>query len=79
MKPIQQTHRHVSAQKFQQSLYQLKDILQTTPAENEVIPEASSSSPIDDTSSNNPEISYLEALEDAVADIEQYLAEKNNQ
>ncbi|MBW4477250.1 MAG: hypothetical protein KME54_10295 [Tolypothrix brevis GSE-NOS-MK-07-07A] len=67
-----QQQRGAAAKEFLQSLNELEDILQESPTEEEEtpktdIPKTSDAEPID-----------LEALEDAVADIEQYLENKKN-
>ncbi|MEH2075949.1 MAG: hypothetical protein V7K57_16385 [Nostoc sp.] len=79
MEPIQPQQRHVADRVFQQSLEQLEDILQEISTEEEEI------SPLPEL--HTPSLSEVElaqdsiaidlaALEDAVADIEQYLEEK---
>ncbi|MEH2395865.1 hypothetical protein [Nostoc sp.] len=77
MEPIQPQQRRAADQVFQQSLDQLEDILQENSTEEEEIPQL----PQLDTS-NLSEVEAqdlinidLAALEDAVADIEQYLEE----
>ena len=76
MKPIQHNERSTAAQDFQQSLDQLKDIIQ------ENYPEATVTSPLHSSNNRNTAISEntekidLAAWEDAVADIENYLEQK---
>jgi hypothetical protein len=71
-----QQQRGAAAKEFLQSLNELEDILQETPTEEEETPKTD----IPKTSDTEPiEIKAeidLEALEDAVADIEQYLENK---
>ncbi|WP_016953555.1 hypothetical protein [Anabaena sp. PCC 7108] len=76
MKPIQQYQRCAAAQEFQQSLLQLEEILQVNSPENQAISRFQTSSSIDDRFSKKTDAINLSALEDAVADIEQYLAKK---
>ncbi|MEH2451778.1 hypothetical protein [Nostoc sp.] len=77
MEPIQPQQRSAADQVFQQSLNQLEDILQESSTEEEEIPQL----PQLDTSSLSEVEAQdlinidLAALEDAVADIEQYLEE----
>ncbi|MEH2300297.1 hypothetical protein [Nostoc sp.] len=77
MEPIQPQQRRAADQVFQQSLNQLEDILQESSTEEEEIPQL----PQLDTSSLSEVEAQdlinidLAALEDAVADIEQYLEE----
>ncbi|MEH1889154.1 hypothetical protein [Nostoc sp.] len=77
MEPIQPQQRRAADQVFQQSLDQLEDILQESSTEEEEIPQL----PQLDTSSLSEVEAQdlinidLAALEDAVADIEQYLEE----
>jgi hypothetical protein len=71
-----QQQRGAAAKEFLQSLNELEDILQESPTEEEEtpktdIPKTSDAEPIE----IKAEID-LEALEDAVADIEQYLENK---
>ncbi|MEJ6487049.1 hypothetical protein N0Y54_38335 [Nostoc punctiforme UO1] len=79
MEPIQPQQRRVADQVFQQSLDQLEDILQEISTEEEEIPHLPQ---LHTTSLNEVEVDRdlididLAALEDAVADIEQYLEEK---
>ncbi|MBN3905048.1 MAG: hypothetical protein HWQ35_00205 [Nostoc sp. NMS1] len=79
MEPIQPQQRRVADQVFQQSLDQLEDILQEISTEEEEIPQLPQ---VHTTSVNEVELNQdliaidLAALEDAVADIEQYLEEK---
>lgn len=71
MKPIHHHQRHEPDQEFQECLTQLEDILQANCSENQVISEVAPSNS-DDTDNID-----LAALEDAVADIEKYLAQKD--
>ncbi|AFY34435.1 hypothetical protein [Calothrix sp. PCC 7507] len=76
MEQNQDQQRHAAAQKFQAALHHLEDILQENPTEDEV---ASELPPISESDSQLDEdlgSIDLEALEEAVADIEQYLEEK---
>ncbi|MBD2294467.1 hypothetical protein H6G06_13520 [Anabaena sphaerica FACHB-251] len=77
MKPINHHQRCAAAQEFQQSLTQLEDILQVNSTENQVISEIETSNASHKPNSKNTENIDLAALEDAVADIEQYLAQKD--
>ncbi|WP_335143679.1 hypothetical protein [Nostoc sp.] len=77
MEPIQPQQRRAADQVFQQSLDQLEDILQESSTEEEEIPQlpqlhTSSLSEVEAQDLINID---LAALEDAVADIEQYLEE----
>ncbi|WP_392481023.1 hypothetical protein [Nostoc sp. C110] len=79
MEPIQPQQRRVADQVFQQSLDQLEDILQEIETEEEEIPHLPQ---LHTTNLSEVEVDQdliaidLAALEDAVADIEQYLEEK---
>jgi hypothetical protein len=79
MEPIQPQQRRVADEVFQQSLHQLEDILQEISTEEE---EISQLPQLHTTSLSEVEVDQdliaidLAALEDAVADIEQYLEEK---
>ncbi|MEA5602231.1 hypothetical protein [Nostoc sp. UHCC 0252] len=79
MEPIQPQQRRVADQVFQQSLDQLEDILQEISNEEE---EISQLPQLHNTNLSEVEVDEdliaidLAALEDAVADIEQYLEEK---
>ncbi|MEH2191838.1 MAG: hypothetical protein V7K98_04115 [Nostoc sp.] len=79
MEPIQPQQRRVADQVFEQSLDQLEDILQEISIEEEEIPQLAQ---LHSTNFNEVEVDPdsiaidLAALEDAVADIEQYLEEK---
>jgi hypothetical protein len=77
MKPIQQSQRCAASQEFQQSLIQLEDILQVNSTDNQNITEVDPSKATNGQISKNTENIDLAALEDAVADIEQYLAQKD--
>lgn len=76
MKPIHQYQRCDAAQEFQQSLLQLEDILQVNSTINQVNNKLDTSSSMNDSLSNKTDAIDISALEDAVADIEQYLARK---
>ncbi|MCC5648256.1 hypothetical protein LC609_00115 [Nostoc sp. XA013] len=76
MEQSQPQKRHIADQVFQESLDQLEDILQES--SDEEIPQlaqlhSSNFSEVEDQDLTNID---LAALEDAVADIEQYLEEK---
>ncbi len=75
MKPIQHDQRNFADQDFQQSLNQLEDIVQTN---NEVFTESNTSNSLHELISKHTDIIDLDAWEDAVADIEQYLERKTN-
>ncbi|MTJ07479.1 hypothetical protein [Anabaena sp. UHCC 0204] len=75
MKPIQHHQRTFADQDFQQSLNQLKDIVQ---ANNEEVTESNTSDSLHQVISKHTDIIDLDAWEDAVADIEQYLQQKTN-
>jgi hypothetical protein len=77
MKPIHHHQRHEADQEFEQSLTQLEDILQADSTENQVIPEVDTENTPQDKNCENTENIDLAALENAVADIEQYLAQKD--
>jgi predicted DNA-binding ArsR family transcriptional regulator len=77
MEHLQQDQRCASTQQFQQSLTQLEDILKVNYTSNEQVTELETGNSIRDQSNKNSSEIYLAALEDAVADIEQYLAQKN--
>ncbi|WP_413173317.1 hypothetical protein [Anabaena azotica] len=77
MKPIQQRQRCAASQDFLQSLIQLEDILQVNSTDNQDITEITTSKATNVQTSKNTVSIDLAALEDAVADIEQYLAQKN--
>ncbi|HLO84456.1 MAG TPA: hypothetical protein VK203_05480 [Nostocaceae cyanobacterium] len=79
MEPMQEQQRRAAAQEFQESLVQLEGILQTDTTEEEVTPKLHNRHNGNGKISNNAEIIDLAALEDAVADIEQYLAQKTKQ
>lgn len=80
MEPIQPQQRRAADQVFQQSLDQLEDILQESSTEEEEIPQLPQLPQLDTSSLSEVEAQDLinidlAALEDAVADIEQYLEE----
>ena len=75
MEQDQQYLRRAAAKKFQESLNQLEGILQENPTEEEIPPE-SPSSRSEPILSENSVLDDLEALEEAVVDIEQYLEQK---
>ncbi len=76
MKRIQQDQHHTAAQDFQQSLDLLEDILQEDSTETDITSKQNTSTTQEEKTSKNTETINLDALEDAVADIEQYLAQK---
>jgi hypothetical protein len=73
MKPIQHSQRNFADQDFQQSLNQLENIVQD---HNEVFTESNTTNSPHEITNNQTEIIDLDAWEDAVADIEQYLQQK---
>ncbi|MDP5018227.1 hypothetical protein FJR11_12980 [Anabaena sp. UHCC 0187] len=75
MKPIQHNQRNFAEQDFQQSLNQLEDIVQ---AKNEVVTESNANGSLHQVISKHTDIIDLDAWEDAVADIEQYLQRRTN-
>jgi hypothetical protein len=76
MKQIQQHQRCAADQEFQQSLVQLQDILQANSTQNQVSKKVDTSSSINENIGKSTDTIDLDDLEDAVADIEQYLAKK---
>ena len=76
MEPIQPQQRRAADQVFQQSLDQLEDILQESSTEEEIpqLPQLHTSS-LSEVEAQDLINIDLAALEDAVADIEQYLEE----
>ncbi|MEH2251029.1 hypothetical protein [Nostoc sp.] len=76
MEPIQPQQRRAADQVFQQSLDQLEDILQESSTEEEEIPQLHTSTVTEVELDHDLTNIDLAALEDAVADIEQYLEEK---
>ncbi|MBK1989070.1 hypothetical protein A0J48_016235 [Sphaerospermopsis aphanizomenoides BCCUSP55] len=76
MEHIQQRQRCAASQEFQQSLNQLEDILQVNFSDHQSITELTNSNTTNEKISENTEAIDIAALEDAVADIEQYLAQK---
>jgi outer membrane usher protein FimD/PapC len=76
MEPIQPQQRRVADQVFQQSLDQLEDILQEISTEEEEIPQLHTTNLSEIEVDQDLIAIDLAALEDAVADIEQYLEEK---
>lgn len=77
MKSIHHHQRCAADQDFQESLNQLEDILQVNATDNQTNTEVSNSAILNENNSVNTEDMDLAALEDAVADIEQYLEQKN--
>jgi hypothetical protein len=73
MKPIEQHQRYATSRNFQQSLIQLGDILQVNSNNGQDITEVETSKATNVQPSKNTVNIDLAALEDAVADIEQYL------
>lgn len=76
MEQSQPEQRRAADQVFQQSLEQLEDILQEIPIEEEDIPQLHTSTFTEVELDEDLIDIDLAALEDAVADIEQYLEEK---
>lgn len=78
MEPIQPQQRRAADQVFQQSLDQLEDILQESSTEEEQIPQLPQldTSTVTEVEAQDLIDIDLAALEDAVADIEQYLEER---
>jgi hypothetical protein len=79
MEQHQQEQRQTAAQEFQAALDELEDILQEHSTENEATPELHDGSVSDAQLAQEDEDLAsidIEAFEDAVADIEQYLAER---
>jgi len=76
MEQSQPQQRRVADQVFQESLDQLEDILQESSTEEEKIPQLHTSSLSEVELDQDLTNIDLAALEDAVADIEQYLEEK---
>ncbi len=77
MKPIKQDQRCAASQNFQESLIQLGDILQVNSSDGQDITKVETSKATNVQTSKDTVNIDLAALEDAVADIEQYLAQKN--
>ncbi|MEA5579322.1 hypothetical protein [Anabaena sp. UHCC 0451] len=77
MKPIHHHQRCAAAQEFQQSLMQLQDILQSNSTDQQAIAKVDTDNSANEKNSEITEKIDLAALEDAVADIEQYLAQKD--
>lgn len=78
MEQSQPQQRRVADQVFQESLDQLEDILQESSTEDEEIPQAQlHTSSLSEVELNDQDLTDIDlaALEDAVADIEQYLEE----
>ena len=75
MKSIYQHQRFTAAQEFQKSLHQLGEILQV--GHHPLNEKTSTRHTYEPTNHQNTGSFNLAALEDAVADIEQYLARKN--
>ncbi|MHC5613576.1 MAG: hypothetical protein ACYTXA_21905 [Nostoc sp.] len=76
MEQIQPQQRRVADQVFQESLEELEDILQESSTEEEEIPQLHSITATEVELDQDLTNIDLAALEDAVADIEQYLEEK---
>ncbi|MHC5726309.1 MAG: hypothetical protein ACYTXY_19690 [Nostoc sp.] len=76
MEQIQPQQRRVADQVFQESLEELEDILQESSTEEEEIPQLHSITATEVELDQELTNIDLAALEDAVADIEQYLEEK---
>jgi hypothetical protein len=79
MKPSRHQQRHNADEDFHKSLAQLEDILQEKSAESVVAAEDNQPQEADVSSSVDTGLSDLAAWEDAVADIEKYLEQKNQQ
>jgi hypothetical protein len=77
MKAIEQDQRCAASKNFQQSVIQLGDILQVNSSDGQDIIEVQASKATNVQTSKNTVNIDLAALEDAVAEIEQYLAQKN--
>ncbi|MEH2079352.1 MAG: hypothetical protein V7K89_04860 [Nostoc sp.] len=75
MEQNQPEQRHAADRVFQESLEQLEDILQESSTEEEEIPQLHTSSITEVELDRDLTDIDLAALEDAVADIEQYLEE----
>lgn len=76
MEPIQPQQRRVADQVFQESLEELEDILQESSTDEEEIPQLHTITATEVELDQELTNIDLAALEDAVADIEQYLEEK---
>ncbi|MDZ8055564.1 MAG: hypothetical protein RMX68_011855 [Aulosira sp. ZfuVER01] len=79
MEQNQQEQRQTAAQEFQAALDELEDILQENPSEHEATQGLDNGSVSDaQLAQEDEELASIdiEAFEDAVADIEQYLAER---
>lgn len=79
MEPNQQEQRQTAAQEFQAALDELEDILQEQPIEDKATQELHNGSVSDAQLAQEDEDLAsidIEAFEDAVADIEQYFAER---
>ncbi|MFN6571221.1 hypothetical protein A6770_27785 [Nostoc minutum NIES-26] len=75
MEQSQQPQRRAADEEFQESLDQLEDILQESSTENEQTPKLHTGSSEVEVGEDLSGID-LEAFEDAVADIEQYLEDR---
>ncbi len=73
----EQKQRRTAAKEFLKSLNQLEDMLHEDTVENEETTELPSASITEIQEANDSSAIDLEAFEDAVADIEQYMARKN--
>lgn len=76
MEPMQEQQRRAAAQEFQESLDQLEGILQTDTPEEETTSKLHNHHNTTELLNNDTDVIDLDALEDAVADIEEYLAKK---
>jgi hypothetical protein len=76
MKQEQRQDRHTAAQEFEESLEQLSGILQESPIPDPVQPELIPQKSINHILSKHTDILDLADFEDAVADIERYLAQR---
>jgi hypothetical protein len=78
MKPTDQHQRQAASQCFQQSLNQLEDILQENTTGSEIKTKTGNANTVNSSNIKNQEIIDLAALEDAVADIEKFLQQKQS-
>ncbi|GAB1545579.1 hypothetical protein NUACC21_82550 [Scytonema sp. NUACC21] len=78
MEQNEQEQRRAAAKEFLKSLNELEDMLHQNPAEAEETPESSGESASEEqVAANDSSEIDLAAFEDAVADIEQYMARRN--
>ncbi|NES98980.1 MAG: hypothetical protein F6K61_00085 [Sphaerospermopsis sp. SIO1G1] len=76
MESINKTQYCANEQEFQKSLIELEDILQVNSSDNQNLTEVNESQTSDQTNSTYTEDIDLNTLEDAMTDIEQYLARR---